>query len=171
MDNSSHLPVVAIFANRGMADSAIDALLHAGFLKSEIGLASPGEHLHEADTATEQLEERAAHGASTGAVTGGVLGAFAGMIAVATIPGFGPVLLGGLLLGSLGGAAAGAALGTFAGPFVAMGLKEKDAQRAMQRSSGWVERSWSSNRKTGRTKRRVSCTITDRAAWKWRGTC
>ncbi len=57
MDNSSHLPVVAIFANRGMADSAIDALLHAGFLKSEIGLASPGEHLHEADTATEQLEE------------------------------------------------------------------------------------------------------------------
>jgi hypothetical protein len=127
MGNNS-LPIIAVFPNRSRADAAIDELWHAGFHEDEIGVASPGEELHQATTATGQIEDRAAQGAQTGAVAGGIAGALAGTVAAATIPGFGPILAGGMLLSMVGGAAAGAALGTFAGPFVALGLSSDEAR-------------------------------------------
>jgi hypothetical protein len=128
MTHDNNLPVIAVFPNRGMADAAIDELWHAGFGKDEIGVASPGEPLHEATTAPGRQEDRVGRAAGTGALTGGVVGALAGAVAALTIPGFGPILVGGMLLSMFGGAAAGAALGTFAGPFVAMGLSEDEAR-------------------------------------------
>ena len=121
--------VIGIFSNRIDAEAAVHDLGHAGFHPDDIGLASPGEPLHEANTPTRRVEEKAARGAVAGAVTGGALGALAGAIAVGTIPAFGPVLAGGMLMGILGGAGTGAALGTFAGPFLAMGMSEKEAQQ------------------------------------------
>ena len=121
--------IIGVFADRTAAEGAIDELWHAGFSKSEIGLATPDEPLHEATTRTGRLEEKAAHGAATGAITGAGIGALAGAVAVGAIPAFGPILAGGLLLGIVGGAGAGAALGAFAGPFVAMGFSHDDIRR------------------------------------------
>ena len=129
MTASSH-SVIGVFPNRIDAEAAVHELGHAGFQPDDIGLASPGEPLHEANNPTRRVEEKAAQGAVTGAVTGGALGALAGAVAVGTIPVFGPVLAGGMLMGILGGAGAGAALGTFAGPFVAMGISESEAHQA-----------------------------------------
>jgi hypothetical protein len=109
MASTTDLPVIATFSNRGLAEAAVDDLRHSGFGKSEIGLAGPGELLHEATTASGPIEKSAENGAVYGAVTGGALGAVAGGLAVALIPGIGPVLAGGLLAGIAGGAAGGAA--------------------------------------------------------------
>lgn len=125
-DNGQH-PVIAIFANRGQAEAAIDELWHEGFAKEQVGVAAPGERLREATTATETMEENAAEGAAKGAAAGSAAGALAGAAAAATIPGFGAVIAGGLLAGIGIGAAAGAALGGFAGPFVAMGISRDKA--------------------------------------------
>jgi hypothetical protein len=116
--------IVAAFDRQTQAEGAIDELWHAGFKKDELGVAFPGEALHQATTATEALEEKAADGAVTGAVTGGALGAIAGTAVAATIPGIGPVLVMGLLLGLT----TGAALGTFAGPFLALGLSPETVE-------------------------------------------
>ena len=125
--------VVAVFAERGSAEAAIDHLWHEGFPKERIGLAAPGERFRQASTATEAVEEAGADGAVMGAIQGTTAGALAGALVAATIPGIGPILGGGILasiaMGTATGAAAGAALGGFAGPFVAMGLSEEDAHR------------------------------------------
>ena len=63
MAKTSTPPVIAVFPNRGLADAAIDKLLHAGFDKNKIGLASPGEAMQPATTATTRIEDRAADGA------------------------------------------------------------------------------------------------------------
>jgi hypothetical protein len=125
MAAASTRPLVAIFADRGKAEAAVDELWHAGFGKESIGLAARGEPLHQATTAGEPVEEAAAEGAVVGAASGTILGAAAGAAAVATLPGLGPILAGGTLMGIVVGAAAGAAIGSFAGPFIAMGLSEK----------------------------------------------
>lgn len=129
---------VALFDQRGDAESAIHELLHqGGFRNDQIGIAAPGKGLEEPQNAIPELEveEQAASGAAKGAVAGGTLGALLGGAAVALIPGVGPVLAGGILGGVLLGAATGAAAGTLVGPFVAMGLSEEEAnlyQRAFQ---------------------------------------
>lgn len=129
---------VALFNNRGDAESAIHELLHkAGFRNDQIGIAAPGKGLEDPQNSIPELEveEKAASGAAKGAVAGGTLGALLGGTAVALIPGLGPVLLGGMLGGVLLGAATGAAAGTFAGPFLAMGFSEEEVdlyQRAFQ---------------------------------------
>jgi hypothetical protein len=126
-------PVVGVFPDRGRAESAIDELWHAGFHKDQIGIVIPGHGVHEATTATESLEEKAAGGATTGAITGGAIGAVLGAVVIAVAPGIGPVIAGGMLAGIaasvVGGAAAGAAVGTFLGPFIALGISEEDARR------------------------------------------
>jgi hypothetical protein len=125
-------PIFAVFDNRGKAESAIDELWHAGFRQNQIGIAAPGERLHEADTATGPLERKGAQGAVTGAVTGGTLGAVLGALATAVIPGIGPVMAGGLLAGIVTGAAAGAAAGGFLGPFVALEMSSDQAHAYQQ---------------------------------------
>jgi hypothetical protein len=126
-------PIIAVFADRGRAESAIDDLWHARFRHDQIGIATPGHGVTEATTPIGRAEDKAAQGASTGAITGGAVGAVVGAAAVATIPGIGPILAGGTLAGILasvaGGAAAGAAVGTYLGPFVAMGLSDEEARR------------------------------------------
>jgi hypothetical protein len=116
-----------VFANRGAAEGAIDELWHAGFGHKQIGMAAPGEPVHEAQTPIGFAEDRAATGAEVGAVTGGGVGALLGAAVVVLVPGIGPVLAGGLLTGLVVGAAAGAAVGSFLGPFIALGIAEDRA--------------------------------------------
>jgi hypothetical protein len=120
--------VLALFADRGRAEAAMDKLRHAGFDGDRVGFVTRHEAGTAEQTPTARVEGKAEDGAVTGAVAGGALGALAGAAAVAFIPGIGPVLAGGILLGVLGGAAAGAAAGTYLGPFVAMGLSEEDSR-------------------------------------------
>lgn len=127
MTNNSTWPVVAVFAQRSQAESAIDDLWHEGFSKDQVGMAAPGEDIHQATTQAEALENRGAGGAAAGAIAGTGLGALAGTLAVVVFPGLGAVLAGGLLAAVGVGAGAGAALGSFAGPFLALGLSEEQA--------------------------------------------
>ncbi|HMF11558.1 MAG TPA: hypothetical protein VKE94_04610, partial [Gemmataceae bacterium] len=60
MSTTMQKPVVVVFEHRGQAVSAIDELEHAGFTKDQIGVASPGGPLHEADSPTSRREEHAA---------------------------------------------------------------------------------------------------------------
>jgi hypothetical protein len=129
MTTSTMTSVVAVYRTRGQAEAAIDQLWHAGFAKEQVGVMIPGEGVHQATTATEQMEEKGANGAVAGAVTGTALGTVAGALAMILIPGIGPILTGGALMGVVAGAAAGAAAGSFAGPFLAMGFSEDDVHR------------------------------------------
>ena len=119
MNSVNRNTVVAVFDQYPQAKVAVDRLWHAGFAHTEVGIAGPGEKMHEAQTAEGEVEDTAAKGAVTGAIAGGGVGAVAGALATGLIPGVGPVVAGGLLLGLITGAAAGAAGGTFIGPFVA----------------------------------------------------
>src|SRR5712691_5867092 len=110
MAGTEFATVVAVFDDRAQAESAIDDLWHTGFRHDQIGIASPGGRLTEAQTPTGAREDKAATGAATGAVTGGALGVLAGTLAMVLLPGVGAVLTGGLLAGIIGGAAAGAAV-------------------------------------------------------------
>ena len=132
MVTSRRSTIVAVFDDRGRAESAIDALLHDGFQHDQVGTLSPAGDLTEADTPTERSEERAAEGAVAGAVTGGVAGAVAGALATAIIPGVGAVLAGGMLTAILLGGAAGAAGGSYMGPFIAMGFSKEEATQYEQ---------------------------------------
>jgi hypothetical protein len=122
--------VMGVFNTRGHAERAIDSLRHAGFSAEQIGVAAPGENLHQDESPTAKLEKTAEKGAVSGVVTGTFVGALAGTaIVTGLIPGIGPVIAVGILAGIVGGAAAGAALGGFAGPFVLLGLSEENAHR------------------------------------------
>src|SRR5262249_21223732 len=121
--------VVAIFPTRAQAETAVDHLWHEAFTKDQVGMAAPGEEIHQAHTTTESIEERGAKGAAAGAVAGTGVGAVAGALVLLAFPGLGAVLAGGMLAGILVGAGAGAALGSFAGPFLALGIPESKAKR------------------------------------------
>lgn len=129
MEKVQNTPVAAVFNQRGQVETAIDELLHTGFLQDQIGMVLPGQGMIEAETPTSRREETAADGAVAGAVTGGALGALLGAGVTALIPGIGPVLAGGLLAGVALGAAAGAAGGSYLGPFLALGMSEEEAHR------------------------------------------
>jgi len=128
MTNTLPETLVAVYPSRSQAEAAVSELWHLGFPKDSIGLAAPGEKLHQATTATEPVEEGAAKGAIIGAVAGSAVGAAAGAVALTAFPWLGAILIGGNLMGIAGSTAAGAALGTYAGPFVAMGLTESAAK-------------------------------------------
>ncbi len=129
MTGTESSTVIAVFDQRAQAESAIDDLWHAGFRHDQIGIASPGQPVTEAQTPTGAREDTAAKGAATGAVTGGAVGAIAGTLVLTMVPGIGTVLAGGLLAGILGSTAAGAAVGSYLGPFVAMGFSEDQARQ------------------------------------------
>jgi hypothetical protein len=120
--------VIAVFDDRGHAESALLELVHAGFSHDQIGMVTPGGRITEGTTPSEKLEDDAGEGAVAGAITGGAVGALAGALVVGLVPGLGPVLAGGILAGIALGAAGGAAVGSYLGPFIALGLSEEEAK-------------------------------------------
>lgn len=109
--------VVALFANRADAESAVRSLESMGFDAETMGYLNRHEEDRDFDMDSDR-ESEAAKGAAGGAAGGAAVGAGAGLLAatgVALIPGIGPFLAAGTLLGTLGATAAGAAGGAVLG--------------------------------------------------------
>ncbi len=122
---------VAIFPSRRAAESAVHALLAAGFPASDVSLfvhapingETPDAPASHADDAIEIGGET---GAGIGAAAGGLEGMLAGF-GVLAVPGVGPVLAIGPLAAALTGAITGGALGGVAGALAGEGVSEAQA--------------------------------------------
>lgn len=122
--------VYGIFQSQASAESAVQALVQAGFNNNDISVLMPDqdstrEFAHENAT---KAPEGAATGAATGGALGGTLGLLAGIGALA-IPGVGPFIAAGPIVGALAGLGAGGAVGGLVGALVGMGLPEYEAKR------------------------------------------
>jgi hypothetical protein len=122
--------VYGIYQSTASAESAVDALVNAGFSHNDISVLMPDrdgtrEFAHENST---KAPEGAATGAAAGGTIGGTLGLLAGIGALA-IPGIGPFIAAGPIVGALAGLGAGGAVGGLVGALVGMGIPEYEAKR------------------------------------------
>lgn len=122
--------VFGIYKNSGLAESAVDRILAAGFSNNDISVLMPvgqssKEFAHEKNT---KAPEGTTAGVTTGSVVGGALGLLAGIGALA-IPGVGPFIAAGPIMGALAGLGVGGAVGGLIGALVGMGIPEYEAKR------------------------------------------
>lgn len=119
--------VVAVFADRGEAEIAIDALHQAGFPQDHLGFAIRGDDAVRGGMITDAEGTKDGKGAAAGMVTGGLVG---GVLAAAAvmIPVAGPVLAGGIIAAFFGGAVAGTMVGGLLGAMVGLGVSEEEAK-------------------------------------------
>jgi len=130
MNTDKRTAVFAIYPSRTFAESAVDALLAAGFASSDVSVlmqegASTREFAHEKNT---KAPEGAAVGATAGGAVGGTLGLLAGIGALA-IPGVGPFIAAGPIMATLAGVGVGGAVGGILGALSGMGVPEYEAKR------------------------------------------
>ncbi len=123
--------VVALYDEFETARSAVEALVDAGFNRSEISLVAndaEGKYGHYVETVdVDDGDVSAGEGAGFGAVVGALVG-----LGVALIPGIGPVLAAGPLAAALMagiGAASGAVTGGVVAGLVDFGVPEEHATR------------------------------------------
>lgn len=119
-----------IYKTRTQAESAIDALLAAGFRNDDISVLAPDVDATR-ELATEK-NTKAPEGVTTGATAGGAIGGTLGLLAgigALAIPGVGPFIAAGPIMGALAGVGAGAAAGGLIGALVGMGIPEFEAKR------------------------------------------
>ena len=119
-----------IYKSSRQAESAVDALVSAGFSNSDISVLMPDtksshEFAHEKNT---KAPEGTTTGVTTGGLVGGSLGLLAGIGALA-IPGVGPFIAAGPIMGALAGLGVGGAVGGLIGALVGMGIPEYEAKR------------------------------------------
>jgi len=122
--------VFGIYKTPMQAETAVDALIAAGFSNQDISVLFPDkqtskEFAHEKNT-------KAPEGATTGAVSGGAIGGTLGLLAgigALAIPGLGPFIAAGPIMGALAGMGAGGAVGGVVGALVGMGMPEYEAKR------------------------------------------
>ena len=130
MSDNKKTAVFGIFPNRSYAESAVDALVDAGFSTSDISVLLPDqpstkEFAHEKST-------KAPEGTTTGVVAGGTIGGSLGLLAgigALAIPGLGPFIAAGPIMTTLAGIGAGGAVGGLVGALVGMGIPEYEAKR------------------------------------------
>lgn len=105
----------AVFADRGGAEEAVDALLAAGLAHEHLGIAV--RHEDEPVAFDEDVDHEVAVGMETGVAIGAPLGAIGGMAFMAlVVPGIGIVgVAGALAAGAAVGGIAGTVLGAFLG--------------------------------------------------------
>ncbi len=124
-------PEVAIFPSRRTAEPAVQALLAAGFLASDISLFVQAPVKDDRPkTRGSQMDDPIGVGGEVGAGLGAAAGGLGGLLAgfgLLAIPGLGPVLAVGPLAAALTGAITGGALGGFAGSLVGEGVSEVEA--------------------------------------------
>lgn len=133
-----HKRAIGAFPTRLSAEYALTELQQAAFdMKRVSVIARDARHGEVAGTeiTTRPNSNQAAEGAATGAVTGGALGGLTGLLVglgALTIPGVGPLLLGGAvataLATTLSGGAIGAAAGTLIGALLGLGVPEDQAK-------------------------------------------
>jgi hypothetical protein len=122
--------VFGIYASTAQAESAVNALIPAGFASEDVSVLMPDqqstrEFAHHKDT---KAPEGATAGVTTGGVIGGTLGVLVGLGSLA-IPGLGPLLAAGPIVAGLAGLGAGGAVGGLIGALVGMGIPEYEAKR------------------------------------------
>jgi hypothetical protein len=122
--------VYGIYANRGMAENAVDRLIAQGFRNEDISVmlqdnVGTKDFAHEKNT---KAPEGTATGATAGAAVGGTLGLLAGIGALA-IPGLGPFIAAGPIMATLAGIGSGGVVGGIVGALVGMGIPEYEAKR------------------------------------------
>ena len=122
--------VFGIFANRGMAEEAVDRLVANGFRNEDISVllqdnVGTKDFAHEKHT---KAPEGTAAGAVAGGVVGGTIGVLAGLGLLA-IPGLGPLVAAGPVIAALTGAGSGGIVGGLIGALVGMGIPEYEAKR------------------------------------------
>lgn len=119
-----------IFPSQARAETAVDALIAAGFRSDDISVLAPDQKTtHELAT---EKNTKAPEGATTGATTGGAVGGTLGLLAgigALAIPGLGPFIAAGPIMGALAGLGVGAAAGGLIGALVGMGIPEYEAKR------------------------------------------
>jgi len=122
--------VFGIYKTTRHAESAVEALIAAGFSNQDISVLFPDkqttkEFAHEKNT-------KAPEGTTTGVVSGGAIGGTLGLLAgigALAIPGLGPFIAAGPIMGALAGMGAGGAIGGVVGALVGMGMPEYEAKR------------------------------------------
>jgi hypothetical protein len=122
--------VFGIYPSVMAAESAVDALVNAGFSNNAISVLLPDtqgtkDFAHEKHT---KAPEGTTTGVAAGGVVGGTLGLLAGIGALA-IPGVGPFIAAGPIMGGLAGLGVGGAVGGLVGALVGMGIPEYEAKR------------------------------------------
>jgi hypothetical protein len=122
--------VYGIYANRTVAEEAVDRMLAEGFRNEDISAllqdnVGTKDFAHEKAT---KAPEGTAAGAATGAAIGGTFGLLAGIGALA-IPGLGPFIAAGPIMATLAGLGSGGLVGGVVGALVGMGIPEYEAKR------------------------------------------
>lgn len=130
--------VLGIFTDKDTADKALDRLKSLGYSAKDVSVFVKDTVV---TNVTQNPAESAAEGAVGGAVTGGALAGVAGLlvgIGAITIPGIGPLLIGGPIAAALGltGAAAtavsaatsGIVAGGIVGALIGIGIPEETAR-------------------------------------------
>ena len=122
--------VFGIYKTGVLAERAVDTLIAAGFVSSDISVLLPDtrstkDFAHEKAT---KAPEGTAVGVTTGGVIGGTLGVLAGIGALA-IPGIGPFIAAGPIMAGLAGLGVGGVVGGLVGALVGMGIPEYEAKR------------------------------------------
>jgi hypothetical protein len=122
--------VFGIYNSAEHAERAVDTLIAAGFMSSDISVLLPDtrttkDFAHEKNT---KAPEGTTTGATAGGVIGGTLGVLAGVGALA-IPGVGPFIAAGPIMAGLAGLGVGGAVGGLVGALVGMGIPEYEAKR------------------------------------------
>ena len=118
--------VVGLFDNPRDAQSVVEDLVNAGFMRSDVSLIGQAERGDAESATAEDTTSGTAVGLGTGAVLGGIGGLLVGL-GVLAIPGIGPVLAAGPLATALAGAGLGAAAGGALGALTDLGIPESEA--------------------------------------------
>ena len=122
--------IAGLFTDSKQAGDAVSKLKKHDFIKD---ISIVAKDMDTGEINSEQIKEDITEGAAAGAVTGGIAGIMTGLLAslvTITLPGVGPVLVGGPLVAawSLTGGAIGALAGGLIGGLVDLGFSQERAQ-------------------------------------------
>jgi len=119
--------IAGFFRLRQEGETAVRALLSAGFSQDEINFVAGDTRGHETPAVGPQKVVGAESEAGRDAFIGAVAGLVAGAIAV-VLPGIGALIAAGPIAGAIGGLSAGAAAGGIVGLLREHGISEEEAQ-------------------------------------------
>lgn len=132
--------VIGMFKNQKDSENAIEELKDLGYDPREMSVVM--KEVRQAQEVARNTGVNVGESAATGATAGGVIGAIAGLlvgIGAITVPGLGPLLVGGPIATALGltgaaattttGAVSGMLAGGLLGALVGLGIPKEEAQK------------------------------------------
>jgi hypothetical protein len=132
--------IIGMFQNQKDSENAISRLKDLGYDPKDISIVM--KEVKQAREVAQDTGVNIGEGAAAGATTGGVIGAIAGLlvgIGAITVPGLGPLLVGGPIASALGltgaaattttGAVGGLLAGGLLGALAGLGIPKEEAAR------------------------------------------